>query len=171
VNSVGSTAFETRDYERAQDALTRAGVLTAFRDRISAMRQEWNELDKEGERHEDEAARRERRNVGKLRKGLRTPEESYYRPILESLVALGGKGRIGDVLELVYARMKEVLNEHDHQPLRSDPDMPRWRNAAQWARNSMVKDGLLRPDSPRGEWEITESGRVWFQQRREKGGM
>lgn len=163
VNSVGSRGFETRDYDRAQDALTRAGMLTAFRDRLASMRKEWMELDRAGEAHEDPASRTARRNIGKLRKGLRTPEESYYRPILESLVALGGKGRIGDVLDRVYKRMEKLLNEHDRQPLRSDPDMPRWRNAAQWARNSMVKEGLLRADSPRGEWEVTEQGRARLQ--------
>ena len=31
--------------------------------------------------------------------------------------------------------MKEV----DYDPLASNPDNPRWRNAGQWARNSMVK--------------------------------
>jgi hypothetical protein len=56
-----------------------------------------------------------------------------------------------------------MLNEYDLQPLACNPDNPRWRNAAQWARNSMVNDGLLRNDSPRGEWEITATGRQWLE--------
>jgi len=47
----------------------------------------------------------------------------------------------------------------DYQPLASSPDNLRWRNAAQWARNSMVQEGLLKADSPRGVWEITDRGR------------
>ena len=35
----------------------------------------------------------------------------------------------------------------------------RWRNAAQWARNSMIHEGLLKADSPRGVWEISDQGR------------
>jgi len=56
--------------------------------------------------------------------------------------------------------MKGVLIRVDYEPLASDPEMLRWRNTAQWARNSMVKEGLLKSNSPRGIWEISEAGRV-----------
>jgi restriction system protein len=39
---------------------------------------------------------------------------------------------------------------------------PRWRNTAQWARNSLREEGLIRDDSPRGIWEITDKGRQWL---------
>jgi len=54
--------------------------------------------------------------------------------------------------------MEGVLKDVDYQPLASNPDNLRWRNAAQWARNNMVKEGLLKGDSPRGLWEISERG-------------
>jgi restriction system protein len=44
------------------------------------------------------------------------------------------------------------------------PDNPRWRNAAQWARNSMVNEGLLKKDSPRGVWEISDKGKQYLTQ-------
>jgi restriction system protein len=72
---------------------------------------------------------------------------------------MGGSGRMSDVLDRVGGLMKNTLREVDHDPLASNPDLPRWRNAAQWARNSMVRDGLLKADSPRGIWEITKAGR------------
>jgi len=56
--------------------------------------------------------------------------------------------------------MKPVLKKVDYDPLASGPDNPRWRNAAQWARNSMIRDGLLKGDSPRGVWEISDKGRA-----------
>jgi len=59
--------------------------------------------------------------------------------------------------------MKGTLRDVDYQPLGSSPDMPRWRNTAQWARNSMVHEGLLKADSPRGVWEIAEKGRQMLQ--------
>lgn len=37
------------------------------------------------------------------------------------------------------------------------------RNTAQWARNSMVKEGLMASDSPRGIWEITDEGEQWLE--------
>jgi restriction system protein len=159
VNSVGSKAFEGRVYDRAKEALERAGVLTSFRDRIAALRKEWDDLAAAAERDEDEETRAARRNLGKLRKGLRTPEAAYYHPILMVLERMGGSGKVAEVLERVKQIMKPVLKDVDHQPLASGPDNPRWRNTAQWARNSMIKEGLLKPDSPRGVWEITEGGR------------
>jgi hypothetical protein len=66
---------------------------------------------------------------------------------------------MNDVIGRVGQLMKGVLKDVDRDPLASDPDMPRWRNAAQWARWAMVKDGLLKPDSPRGIWEVTDEGR------------
>lgn len=92
VNNVGSKAFEGRDYEKAKEALERAGVLTSFRDRIAALSREWDDLAAAGEREEDEETRAARRNLGKLRKGLRMPESAYYRPIL---LGAGADGRRG----------------------------------------------------------------------------
>lgn len=60
--------------------------------------------------------------------------------------------------------MKEILRDVDFEPLASDPHNPRWRNAAQWARNSMVNEGLLKSGSPRGVWEITEKGREYLKE-------
>jgi hypothetical protein len=38
-------------------------------------------------------------------------------------------------------------------------DTPRWRNAAQWARNSMVNEDLLKKGSRACVWEISDKGR------------
>jgi len=160
VNGVGAKAFESRDYDKAKEALERSGTLTAFRDRVVALRKEWEEMAAVAERDEDEETRTARRNLGKLRKGVRTPESAYYRPILQVLDQMGGSGKVAEVLERVGQIMKPVLKKVDYDPLASGPDNPRWRNAAQWARNSMIRDGLLKGDSPRGVWEISDKGRA-----------
>ncbi|GMV97355.1 MAG: hypothetical protein HRF43_01250 [Phycisphaerae bacterium] len=164
VNGVGAKAFEGRDYDRAKEALERSGTLTAFRDKVAGLRREWEELAAVAEREEDEETRAQRRNLGKLRKGVRTPESAYYRPILQALEQMGGRGRVADVLERVGQIMKPVLKKVDYDPLASSPDNPRWRNAAQWARNNMIRDGLLKSDSPRGTWEITDRGRTMLKE-------
>ena len=164
VNGVGAKAFGSRDYDKAKEALERAGILTAFRDKVAALRAEWEALAAVAEQAEDEQTRAARRDLGRLRRGLRTPEAAYREPILRVLAEMGGAGRIGDVLERVGQVMKPVLKEVDYDPLASDPDLPRWRNAAQWARNAMVKEGLLKADSPRGIWEITDKGRAVLQE-------
>ncbi|NLX21031.1 MAG: hypothetical protein GXY55_05075 [Phycisphaerae bacterium] len=160
VNGVGSRAFQGRDYDKAKEALERSGVLTAFRDRVAALRKEWEQMAAAAERDEDEQTRTERRNLGKLRKGVRTHESAYYRPILRVLDEMGGSGKVAEVLERVGRLMKPILKDVDYEPLASGPDNPRWRNAAQWARNSMVNEGLLKRDSPRGVWEITAEGQA-----------
>jgi hypothetical protein len=166
VNRVGARAFEGRNYDRAREALERAGQVTAFRNKVASLRKEW-EIIAAAERpeDEDEAVRVEGRNLGRLRRGLRTREEAYYLPILKILNALGGSGKMSEVLPKVEQIMKSVLKKVDYEPLASDADMPRWRNAAQWARNAMVNEGLLEADSPRGVWAMSEAGRKFLAER------
>lgn len=164
VNGVGAKAFEGRDYDKAKEALERLGLLTTFRDRIAALRKEWDAMAAATDRDEDEETRAQRRNLGKLRKGVRTPEPAYYRPILQVLDKMGGGGKVAEVLDRVGRIMKPMLKKVDHDPLASDPENPRWRNSAQWARNSMVQEGLLKGESPRGVWEISDKGRAMLKE-------
>jgi len=78
------------------------------------------------------------------------------------LADAGGSAKASNVLERVGEIMKPRLKSVDFEPLASGPDNPRWRNAAQWARNSMVNEGLLKSDSRRGVWEISDEGRRWL---------
>lgn len=155
---IGARAFENRDFRKVDEARTQAEQVTAFRDKVAALRKEWDAISG-AETEEDEETKAERRNLGRLRKGLRTPESAYYLPILKALSELGGSAKMQTVLEKVYETMKPVLKDVDHQPLASDPDMPRWRNSAQWARNTMRQEGLIKDDSPHGTWEISDAGR------------
>jgi restriction system protein len=158
VNRAGARALEERDYEKAKEAIERAEQLTDFRYKADALRREWEKLFARKEDEEDMEARAARRNLGRLRRGLRTREEAYYRPILEALMALGGSAPMNQVLDRVLQNMRSTLKDVDFEPLASEPDTPRWKNTAQWARNAMVKQGLLRNDSLRGVWEISEAG-------------
>ncbi len=136
VNKIGAKAFEGRDYERARAALERAGQFTAFRDKVASLRKEWETL-----------------------------ATTSYQPILKALADLGGSARMSEVLVRVEQLMRGVLKNVDYEPLSSDPETPRWRNTAQWARNSMVKEGLLKQNSPRGIWEISEARRQFLTRR------
>lgn len=98
----------------------------------------------------------------KYKKGLKTPESAYQRPILEALVELGGSSELHAVLDRVFQKMKDQLNSHDLSPLPSDGITPRWQNTAQWARNALREGGYIRDDSPHGVWEISDKGREWL---------
>ncbi|MGC8897026.1 MAG: hypothetical protein ACP5JH_08125 [Bacteroidota bacterium] len=74
---------------------------------------------------------RKRRVKSRLKKGLRTPEDKFVIPILGSLIELGGKAEMKDVLNLVHDKMKDILNKYDYEPLSSNPKQKRWENTAQ----------------------------------------
>jgi restriction system protein len=100
--------------------------------------------------------------AGRIRKGLRTPEAAFFRPILQALSDLGGAAKRSDVFNVLESSMRDILKPIDYQTLSSEAEQVRWQNSAQWARNLMVKEGLLQPDSPAGIWEMTEKGRTFL---------
>jgi hypothetical protein len=101
----------------------------------------------------------------KLKRGLRTPETAFYAPILQALNELGGTARTIDVVKRVGDLMASVLSGDDRGPLQST-GLPRWENTTQFARYSMVRSGLLKSDSPRGTWAISEKGMEHLQRTR-----
>ncbi len=98
----------------------------------------------------------------RIRKGLRTPEAAFFRPILQALSDLGGAAKRCDVFDVLEPSMRDVLKPIDYQILSSDAEQVRWQNSAQWARNLMVKEGLLQADSLVGIWEMTDKGRAFL---------
>lgn len=95
--------------------------------------------------------------------GMKTSEKEYVIPILSAIERLGGQGKSTEVLDIVYEAMKGILNSLDLEKLPSGGDI-RWRNTAQWARYTMITDGLLKNDSPRGIWEISEKGKDYLRE-------
>jgi restriction system protein len=96
-----------------------------------------------------------------------TPVEDFWVPILQTIVELGGSGRYEHVIDMVGKKMENVLTPADKEKLRSGIYV-RWRNRVAWQRFNMVKEGLLRKDSPRGVWEVTPQGRAWLELLKEK---
>ena len=101
--------------------------------------------------------------AGRIRKGLRTPEAAFFCPILQALSDLGGSAKRSEVFLILEQSMRDVLKPIDYHILSSEAEQMRWQNSAQWARNLMVKEGLLQADSPVGLWEISEKGHEFLQ--------
>lgn len=138
--------------------------LIEFREKVSSLKNEW----KSNFSGKNSKTKIRSKKFNKLKKGLRTPEDEYRIPILESIVELGGKGEMREILERVREKMKDKLNEYDFQSIPSNPNEPRWRNTAQWCRLTLVKEGLLSSSSPKGIWEITEKGRKYLEEYKKK---
>jgi hypothetical protein len=156
LNDDGAKAFQAGNYEAARRAIEEATRLAEFREKVKTLQKEWASLIIAKPQRQPNTRRI---GKGRLPRGLRTPEDAFRRPILEALVELGGRAPIGEVLDLVGKKIKSQLTKYDFEPLPSDPKSIRWRNTAQWCRNSLVREGLMRSDSPHGIWEISEAGR------------
>ncbi|HRR96692.1 MAG TPA: winged helix-turn-helix domain-containing protein [Candidatus Ratteibacteria bacterium] len=103
----------------------------------------------------------------RIPRGEKTPNSVFRIPILNALIQLGGRGRAGDILKIVEDKMKDILKPVDYDFLPSKTSI-RWQNTAHWERLKMIKEGLLRSDSPQGVWEITEKGREYLERVKNK---
>ena len=105
--------------------------------------------------------------TGRVKKGEILPQAEYTLPILESLVEMGGSGRMPKVLDKVYDKMKDRLRKKDLEMLSSGTAV-RWKNRAQWERQRLKSEGYLKKDSPRGTWEITDEGRKLYERLKQR---
>jgi restriction system protein len=156
LNDEGMAAFQGGNYDAAQRAIEKATRLTEFREKVKALQKEWGLLPHKSPYPKTKSRRRRSK---RLPRGERTPEDSFRQPILESLEELGGQAPVSDVLDLVYKKMQAILKECDFETLPSDRRTHRWRNTAQWCRNTLVREGLMKSDSQRGIWEISDEGK------------
>lgn len=160
LNQEGAQAFEKGKYDIARDLMEKGSQMTAFRSRVRDLQKEWLNIFASIAPHKPRRQKAPR--FKKLQHGLRTPEDEFRIPILQTLVDLGGSAPMNDILDKVGRLMSDKLNPYDRQALPSDLTITRWRNTAQWARAAMVKEGLLSSGSPRGVWEITNIGREFL---------
>ncbi len=149
----GTDAFQEDEYDKAEEMLQKAKSIEIFKGKVKQLQDEW----KKKFLSVPVRSTLKKKAKDRLRRGLKTPQDAFRIPILEALVELRGSARMPEVLKLVENKMKDKLNKYDYQELPSGRSI-RWRNTAQWCRNTMVQEGLLKKDSPRGVWEITEKG-------------
>lgn len=161
LNRDGERAFKDGKYDIARVLTEKGSQMTAFRSRVKDLQKEW--LNIFAAAVPQKAPRQKAQRYKKLQTGLRTPEDEFRIPILQSLIELGGSASVNDVLDKVESLMSRKLNAYDRLTLPSDPTIQRWRNTAQWERAAMVKEGLLSSTSPRGIWEITDRGKKFLE--------
>lgn len=88
------------------------------------------------------------------------PRQRYCLPILEVLEINGGALVTNDVLTQVYQLMEDELRLID-KSRRSDGQFY-WENRTHDMRRELVNKGLMKDDSPRGIWEISNEGREYL---------
>lgn len=152
-------ALSSNDFRRIREATNRAEKLTGIKDRLTVLIDDWTGVIDGSPEKKKQAKRRKRREMGRIEPGLKTPESAFIIPILDALDTMGGPAKAFDVLDRVEPSVKSILKDIDYESLASGPGRPRWRSTASAARWRLVRDGLLRDDSPYGTWEISDKGR------------
>jgi len=102
-----------------------------------------------------------RTNIGRPRSdvsGKKLPQKEFRGPLLITLLGLGGSADLQDVKRAILPLVRSRLQSGDYQIVSTGEE--RWWNAICWERSELVKAGLLRPNSPRGTWELSEAGRT-----------
>ena len=163
LNQEGSQLFAAGKYDEAKMLIAKVETLIGLREKIKALEEEWTKLALPLPHFEPAPQTplipKQFPNP-RLVKGIRTGEAEFKNPILEALVEIGGSGSIVKVISIVEKKMSDRLNDVDRQILKSTPGKPRWRNTAQWERNTLVNEGLMKKGSPHGVWEISDAGRA-----------
>ena len=161
------TAMDAGNFTVARAAVDKAEALLRLRSKAADLEEEWRALAAgtavpRATPKQRAPASKQRQAGPRTPKGVLTPHAAYCRPILESLVELGGAARKSAVIAKVGQRMASILNQDDREPLKSGE--PKWRNRAAWTRHDLVKAGLLKPKAQQGVWEISDQGRRWLRE-------
>ena len=157
-NEEAVESLRSNDYESVKQIMEWSQEVRVYHRRVKELQSEWAQLvskwDVDASVHELPLAK----IAKKFPEALRTPGHAFRIPILETLVGTSGVVTHSRVLSEVFRRMESTLNDHDYQPLLSNPDQPRWRNTAIWCLDQLAVEGLISSASARGTWEITEQG-------------
>jgi len=84
-------------------------------------------------------------------------EKAYELPLLDALEAAGGRLPTREAVAAVGERVTNKLMPMDHDVM--DQGQERWEMRVQFTRLRLVEAGLLEKNSPRGVWEISDTGR------------
>lgn len=167
ISETGMQAFLTGNFTQAKDIAEQASQLQTLIEQVQTSLENWADLIGEDEVEEPVAfeSQTSRSYTNRLEGGKCMPQEAFRIPILQALTALGG----GAQRKTVFAEMEELLhdqfNSYDLEIMQGNW-YTRWMNQAAWERQRMVGDGLLKDDSPRGRWEISEAGKQYLAQQK-----
>lgn len=166
IRDEGAQAMKAGAYDTATEVIEFAKKLLAFQEKVDALSLEWEGLESTRDAATPEVqAIVSKRFFGRRKSGEITSMPEFFRPLLESLVEMGGSGKLNDVLDRIGEKMKDQLKPKDWEKHKSPPHQIRWRNTAEWARNHMVNEsGLMKKSSKRGVWEISPKGRKWLEE-------
>lgn len=162
VNAEGAAAFAAGRHTDAGEYLKNAQGLTAHRTKVRNLQREWEAQYPATVTEPTQEKAAEKAFLGRLSKGIRTPESDFRISLLKALDSVGGSGKVKDLWPLLEKRFKGMLRPADLETLASSPTSIRWKNTVQWCRLALVEEGLMKADSKYGVWEISDKGREYL---------
>ncbi|MEN6444897.1 MAG: winged helix-turn-helix domain-containing protein [Candidatus Cloacimonas sp.] len=90
-----------------------------------------------------------------IRRGRLTPKNTLIKAIVQVLEEMGNSGYIREIHNKLEDVLANVLNSEDYEI--DSSGQVTWHHQVDWVRLDMVKKGILKNDSPRGIWELSEN--------------
>ena len=140
--------------------MARGRQIAPFEQKVAQLYQEWQSLVETQRELGEDALPEVSVRRGHRRQSVGIHVSAFRSPILLALVEMGGMASRSKVLARIYEMMKDRLEEHDLACVPSGE--VRWYGKAQNARQAMIQQGLICPDSSHGIWEITGKGREFL---------
>lgn len=106
--------------------------------------------------------------TGKLVKGLKTPQSAYIFPLLDTLMEFNGSAPYATVTQSVFEKMKGIFNNYDLSPVTHNKYIPRWKDTLKWVKVELVERGILERNTEKGIWAISEYGKAYYAQHKDK---
>ena len=92
---------------------------------------------------------------GKRSRSPKTNKKMIREYIINALKKFKGRAPVSEIIEEIGRQMDGKFLPGDTE-WREATAQYIWQNNAKWERFRMTKEGILRSDSPRGIWELTE---------------
>lgn len=97
--------------------------------------------------------------VPPLKPAKRVTEPEMVQEIISYLKSCGGSAPKTGVEEALFEKFKAAFQDPFYSE-RVGGGVPRWKKNVQFARNTARERGLIKQESERGIWELTEKGRL-----------
>jgi hypothetical protein len=143
LNQHAGTLLSKGCYDKVEELLNTGRLIHEFRNKVKVLQSDWRELRK-GSKEEGQE------------KGEVTPLWEYYRPILQSLVSLGGRARRKDLEQEFEAKHLDILKPGDLAVL--SKGIPRWKKMIRRARKPMIQENYIE-DNKGLYWQVATQGR------------
>ena len=143
INRLAAKVMARGDYAEAAVVAEQAKSVKAFEERLGQLRNDWRAL---WQAPDEEKASLEK-----------TPLWQYYKPILQSLVALDGAATLKELVTHFEANFTVGLKPGDLKPV-GRKHVPRWKQMVRHARKPMIQNKYIE-DVRSKEWRVTSLGR------------